>query len=105
VSIAAWGGAKAGGIPGPGDVNFDGVVNIFDINLISSNWNTAGPTGDANHDDIVNIFDINLVSANWRPTGGANGSPVPEPSACVLLTLGAACMAAGARARRSNRRN
>jgi cytochrome b561 len=28
-----------------GDANFDGTVNIFDINLVSSNWSTTGPTG------------------------------------------------------------
>jgi len=49
------------------DVNMDGVVNIFDINLVSSNWNGPGPAGDANKDGIVNIFDINLISANWTP--------------------------------------
>jgi PEP-CTERM motif len=84
-TITSWGGPKVGGLPGPGDVNFDGVVNIFDINLVSSNWNTGGPTGDANHDGVVDIFDVNLISANWRP-GGAQ--PVPEPSTVVLLALG-----------------
>lgn len=68
--------------PGPGDVNFDGLVNIFDINLISSHWNEAGPTADANHDGIVNIFDINLVSSNWT-AGGTTA--VPEPSTFALL--------------------
>ena len=70
--------------PGPGDVNFDGVVNIFDINLISSHWNEAGPTADANHDGIVNIFDINLVSSNWT-AGGTTA--VPEPSTFALLAI------------------
>lgn len=74
----------------PGDVNFDGVVNIFDINLVSANWGGTGPTGDANKDGTVNIFDINLVSANWTPTGGA---AVPEPSTIVLLALGMVCVA------------
>jgi len=57
-----------------GDVNHDGVVNIFDINLVSSHWGEAGPLGDANDDHIVNIFDINLISANWSPSpGGGSG--------------------------------
>jgi len=72
----------------PGDVNFDGVVNIFDINLVSSNWGGSGPTGDANGDMTVNIFDINLISSNWTPPG--NGSAVPEPSSWVLIALGGA---------------
>jgi Lamin Tail Domain/CotH kinase protein len=58
------------------DVNQDGQVNIFDINLVSAHWGEAGPLGDANHDSAVNIFDINLVSASWGllPGGGVAGS-------------------------------
>ena len=74
-----------------GDANGDKVVNIFDINLISSNWNTAGPNGDVNFDSIVNIFDINAVSSHWANTlpGGGGATAVPEPASCVLLSLGA----------------
>ena len=69
----------------PGDVNFDGFVNIFDINLVSANWGSpGGPTGDANGDGSVNIFDINLISANWTPAPGATAA-VPEPSSLALL--------------------
>jgi len=68
------------------DVNMDGFVNIFDINLVSANWGGSGPDGDANKDGTVNIFDINLISANWDPTA----VPVPEPSTIVLLGLAAA---------------
>ncbi len=69
----------------PGDVNFDGHVNIFDINTVSSNW-AAGPEGDANGDLVVNIFDINMISSNWgAPLAGA---AVPEPSAIVTAALG-----------------
>jgi probable HAF family extracellular repeat protein len=78
----------------PGDVNFDRVVNIFDINSVSTNWGTTGPQGDANGDGIVNIFDINLISANWTPSGG---TPVPEPAAWVI-SLAAIALVATARA-------
>lgn len=94
-TIAAWGGADADGIVPdvkPGDVNFDGVVNIFDINFVSSNWNGTGPAGDANHDGIVNIFDINLISSNWTPTGA---TAVPEPATVGLLLVGAALVGIG----------
>jgi len=80
----------------PGDVNFDGTVNIFDINLVSSNWNTAGPAGDANSDGIVNIFDINLISSNWGVSGAI---AVPEPSSFVLLALGVGALACWRRRR------
>lgn len=84
----------------PGDVNADGNVNIFDINLVSAHWSEGGPTGDANHDNIVNIFDINLISANWTSTGSAVA--VPEPATWVLLSLGLAALLVVGR-RRMNR--
>jgi hypothetical protein len=62
-----------GNLPLPGDVNGDGIVDIFDVNLISAHWAESGPLGDANHDGIVNIFDVNLVSANWTTTSGGGG--------------------------------
>lgn len=82
-----------------GDSNHDGVVNIFDINLVSSNWNPTGPVdafspGNVNHDGVVNIFDINMISSNWNTTT-TNGTaaavqPVPEPSTLVIALLGLA---------------
>ena len=76
----------------PGDVNDDGLVNIFDINLVSAHWGETGPVGDANEDMQVNIFDINLISSNWTPTGA---TAVPEPGTLVLALLGLS-MATGA---------
>jgi hypothetical protein len=71
--------------PIPGDVNNDGFVDIFDINLVSANWGTpGGPVGDANGDGNVDIFDINLISANWMPSGG---TAVPEPCSVLLAGL------------------
>jgi hypothetical protein len=77
-------------VPGVlGDVNFDGVVDIFDINFVSSNWNTAGPDGDANGDKVVDIFDINLISSHWNQmaAGSATGTAVPEPASWLLMSL------------------
>jgi hypothetical protein len=96
----------------PGDANFDGTVNIFDINQISSNW--SGNTvvgnltpGDVNGDGIVNIFDINLVSSNWGASGGGGAgvgaaTAVPEPATIVSALMGALglCLAATRRLRR-----
>lgn len=75
------------GLSHDGDVNFDGVVNIFDINLVSSGWNTTNDRPDANGDNIVNIFDINLISSNWNNNVGS-ATPVPEPQSIVLLAAG-----------------
>ena len=94
-----------------GDANNDGVVNIFDINFVSSNWNTTGPNGDVNHDNLVNIFDINLISSNWNHTGPVGNlgdiflnytvaggtTAVPEPTSGLLLVLGGLALVIGAR--------
>jgi len=85
VGELAWNASLAGPALMP-DVNMDGVVNIFDINLVSSNWGGTGPAGDANKDGTVNIFDINLISANWTQAGAA--SAVPEPGSLALAAFG-----------------
>jgi hypothetical protein len=82
----------------PGDVNGDGYVDIFDVNLVSAHWGESGPTADANGDGIVDIFDVNLISANWSPAGGA---AVAEPGSGLLLCLG--LLALGAIRARSRR--
>jgi len=71
-----------------GDGNMDGLVNIFDINLISSNWGGAGPAGDVNGDGIVNVFDINLVAFNWSSIPPPTLATIPEPGTFALATLG-----------------
>lgn len=48
-----------------GDVVEDGVVNVFDLVELLSNWNTPGP-GDVDGDGIVNIFDLLLLLSNWN---------------------------------------
>ena len=51
----------------PGDVNYDGFVDIFDINLVSANWGTpGGPTGDANGGRQRRYF---RHQPDSRPTG------------------------------------
>ena len=75
--------------PLPGDLNFDGIVDIFDVNVISSHWGQPGPQGDANGDGIVDIFDVNFVSSHWTGGGGDIGgaAPVPEPGTLTLVCL------------------
>ena len=81
-----------------GDVNNDGLVNIFDINMVSANWSPKPHAdlyaGDANNDGVVNIFDINNISSNWAP-GGATA--VPEPSTFLLAALGGVAVFLGYR--------
>ena len=84
----------------PGDVNFDGTVDIFDINLVSAHWDETGPIGNANGIAPVDIFDINLISANWTVGVPSGANAIPEPSTVLLLVSGLFCLVAGLRARR-----
>lgn len=53
-----------------GDVNGDGAVNIFDVSIMSENWDLSGAAatrdkGDLNDDNVINIFDLVIVAYNW----------------------------------------
>ena len=66
-----------------GDLDFDHLVNIWDINAVSSGWGSQGyyKDGDSNLDATVNIFDINMVTSKWVT------SPYSDPVATPTLTL------------------
>jgi hypothetical protein len=60
--------------PIPGDVNSDGVVNIFDLVIVArafgtkpgeANWD---PKADLKRDGLINIFDVVLVAKNYGRT-------------------------------------
>jgi len=52
------------------DFNSDGNIDVFDFNILITNWGTTGtatqPTGDANGDRNVDILDFNLLIINWQ---------------------------------------
>ncbi len=71
-------------------MNFDGYVDIFDVNFVSAHWSDMGAPGipgDANEDGKVDIFDINLISSNWAPNPGG-AAAVPEPATWLGAVLG-----------------
>lgn len=92
-----------------GDFNGDNKVNLSDLYLLASHWQTAGTLsqGDANGDGFVNVADLTLLAEHWQfnvgassPTDSANfyaaaaalGLPavaVPEPGT-ALVALGLA---------------
>jgi hypothetical protein len=58
----------------PGDINADGIVDIFDIATVAlafgstpsdPNWNSIA---DINNDNIVDIFDIVVVALHFGET-------------------------------------
>jgi len=51
----------------PSDINNDGLINIFDLVAIASQFGQSGENldGDVNGDGTVNIFDLILVAAHF----------------------------------------
>ena len=79
----------------PGDANLDGVVDVNDLSILASNYNTpTGATwamGDFNFDDAVDVNDLSILSSNYGSGGTSSGAPiylVPEPASFSLLILG-----------------
>jgi hypothetical protein len=59
-----------------GDVNNDGAVNSFDLNVVAANWLKTGATwgtGDFNGDGTVNSFDLNLLASHWLESASTAG--------------------------------
>jgi hypothetical protein len=57
--------------PIPGDINKDGVVNIFDYNIFLQHFgvtNDCQNVADLNGDCLVNIFDYNILLTNFGRT-------------------------------------
>ena len=77
-----------------GDLNLDGFVGHFDLDIVLAMWGQSGPgitdpRADANGDDFVGQADLDITLTDWSvfqrvpPT-----PPVPEPAALTLLGLG-----------------
>ncbi len=59
----------------PGDINSDGIINIFDLIKVAQQLGqsvAAGSPVDVNNDGVVNIFDLIAVASNM---GGAAAPP------------------------------
>lgn len=73
-----------------GDCNNDGFVGQGDLDLVLANWGTSVPPGhpaDRNGDEFVGQGDLDRVLNDW----GLNNppvTPVPEPTAAMLLGVG-----------------
>ena len=67
-----------------GDVNGDGIVNVQDLVLVSSNFGQTGQnSADVNSDGVVNISDLVLVAGAFSSGAAA---PALHPSLLAMLT-------------------
>ena len=66
VLLALGAGPAAGAVATPGDANGDGVVNLFDLVIVSRAYNPGAPAtdprADVNGDGTVDIFDLVCVA-------------------------------------------
>lgn len=54
----------------PGDIDKNGVVNIFDYNTLKTNFGSTGDnTADIDLNGVVNIFDYNTLKGNFGAQG------------------------------------
>jgi len=65
IDLSDFPGTQSFDVPCPGDLTDDAVVDVDDLNVILSQWNTPGPIGDINHDSTVDVDDLNVVLSNW----------------------------------------
>jgi hypothetical protein len=96
---AAFGDGGALG-PGtlPGDADLNGTVNGDDLGVVLSNYNQTGMNwahGDFDGDGMVNGPDLNVLLSHYNESVGV-GAAVPEPSALLLLGIGAIALFARA---------
>lgn len=47
------------------DLNCDNQVNILDLSILLSRWNTTDATSDLNHDGKVTVFDLSILLSKW----------------------------------------
>ena len=49
----------------PSDINKDGNVDVFDLSILLSKWDTTDASSDINKDGTVNILDLSVLLSKW----------------------------------------
>jgi hypothetical protein len=60
-----------------GDADLDSDVDVADLGILASNWQSAGTwvTGDFDFSGIVEVNDLGLLASNWQ--SGVSAAPAP----------------------------
>jgi hypothetical protein len=99
-------------VPGLGDVDGDGSVDIDDYETIRDSFNQPGASrdeGDLNGDGIVNLIDFRIWKDHRNAGAGgstvsAGESSVPEPTAAAILLVGTGLLTCFRSGQNPNRR-
>lgn len=80
----------------PGDLNGDGIVGSFDLNIVRAHWGeivTPGDFsfGDVSYDGLVNSVDLDFVRTNWGRGLAVAAAAVPEPAFLPSLLAAILC--------------
>jgi hypothetical protein len=54
-----------------GDANHDRTVDVSDLGILATNWQTSGKLfseGDFNYDGMVDVSDLGILATNWQQT-------------------------------------
>ena len=52
-----------------GDANHDGRVDVTDLGILATNWQSSGKNfsqGDFNYDGVVDVTDLGILATNWQ---------------------------------------
>jgi hypothetical protein len=79
-----------------GDANLDSVVNVADLSILASNWQSRGliwTHGDSTYHDLVDVGDLGSLATNWQqslspaPSLAAPRSPLQSRASIELIDL------------------
>ena len=84
-----------------GDANHDGIVDITDLGILATNWQTSPRNfsqGDFNYDGQVDISDLGILATNWQK----NVSPALTATQALVPTSQQRQGAASSTSKRGN---
>lgn len=61
-------GTKASTPTLKGDINQDGIVNIYDLGILISHLSSYDANSDLNNDTVINIYDVGILLGNYGKT-------------------------------------
>ncbi|HEY6736192.1 MAG TPA: DUF4038 domain-containing protein [Candidatus Saccharimonadia bacterium] len=51
----------------PGDLNHSGTVDISDLTILLTDWDSGTGAADVNHDGATDVYDLSTLLSHWQP--------------------------------------